>query len=151
MPLKICLILKKFRETLYALNLRVLDGKVFPKNIGIFFAAIIYTMFAAKNALASHRLRPDLVIFPLPPQIIQGLGQPSLKRTMLSQLRRESRKRFPFNVVSLMPSPSIRNTNVVDLIDESFVFNAIFRKTGKTGKIVVSEAPDDPTCQCELD
>ena len=50
-----------------------------------------------------------------------------------------------------MPSLPIRNTNVVDLIDESFVFNAISRKTGKTGKNVVSEASDDPTCQCELD
>jgi hypothetical protein len=70
---------------------------------------------------------------------------------MLNQLGRESRKSFPFNVVSLMPSLPIRNTNVVDLIDESFVFNAISRKTGKTGKNVVSEASDDPTCQCELD
>ena len=29
--------------------------------------------------------------------------------------------------------------------------NAFSRKTGKTGKIVVSEAPDYPICQCELD
>ncbi len=29
--------------------------------------------------------------------------------------------------------------------------NTFSRKTGKTGKNVVSEAPDDPTCQYELD
>ncbi len=50
-----------------------------------------------------------------------------------------------------MPILPICNTNVVDLIDECYVFNAISRKTVKIGKIVVSEAPDDPTCQYELD
>ena len=50
-----------------------------------------------------------------------------------------------------MRTSPIRNTNVVDLIDECYVFNACSRKSIKTGKNVVSEAPDDPTCQYEFD